>query len=234
MTREPWQITREMFLSESEVELLLSQAGDRVRHAAPSDHSARVDELILNSLLFSGLRNSEFCRLTIADVVLNKGAPRLLVCGTPREDRTVHIPHSLADLIRRFLSEIRPHSLPAGSLPRDPALPLVFNERGKAYERTGLYRRVVRILSDAGLGARASVQLLRHTYGFLAYKRSGGNLLFVQRQLGHAHPLVTSIYAQFVEEPYAAIADAVAGNTGDRPPRGHRARRLRNARSKGV
>ncbi len=76
-------------------------------------------------------------------------------------------------------------------------------------ERTGLYRRVVRILTTAGLGDRASVQLLRHTYGYLAYKRSGGNLLFVQRQLGHAHPMVTSIYAQFVEESYEAIAEMV-------------------------
>jgi len=222
-----------MFLSESEVNRLLSRAADRVRQAANFDLAVRVDELILHSLLFSGLRNSEFCRLTVADVVLDQSEPHLLVRGTPREDRTVHIPRSVGALIRRFLSEIRPHCLPEGASPRDRTLPLVLNERGKAYERTGLYRRVVRILTDAGLGGRASVQLLRHTYGYLAYKRSGGNLLFVQRQLGHAHPLVTSIYAQFVEEPYAAIADSVAGNAFDKPSRGRSTGKLRRAHSKG-
>jgi hypothetical protein len=66
---------------------------------------------------------------------------------------------------------------------------------------------VVRILTEAGLGDRASVQLLRHTYGYLAYLRTGGNLLFTQRQLGHAHPIVTSIYAQFVPESYSQLAE---------------------------
>ena len=85
-----------------------------------------------------------------------------------------------------------------------------FNERGKAYERTALYRRVVRILTDAGLGDRASVQLLRHTYGYLAFKQTGGNLLFLQKQLGHAHPMVTAVYAEFVDFPLDRLADQIA------------------------
>jgi integrase len=211
MAREPWQITREMFLSEDEVELLLARVAGRMLEAKPGDRTPCVDEMIIHSLLFSGLRNSEFCRLTLADTVLGTAEPKFRVRGTPREDRDVYIPIALAGLIRRYGSQTRPGCLPAGASPRDAALPLVFNERGKPYERTGLYRRVVRILTEAGLGARASVQLLRHTYGYLAYKRSGGNLLFVQRQLGHAHPSVTSIYAQFVDEPYGRLADAVGG-----------------------
>ena len=51
------------------------------------------------------------------------------------------------------------------------------------------------------------MQLLRHTYGYLAYLRTGGNLLFTQRQLGHAHPIVTSIYAKFVPESYSELAE---------------------------
>ena len=98
--------------------------------------------------------------------------------------------------------------------------PLLINDRGRPFDRTSLYRRVVRILEAVGLGDRASVQLLRHTYGYLAYKRSGGNLLFVQRQMGHAHPMVTSVYAQFVEESYAEIANRVARALGR-----HRAKR---------
>lgn len=231
MTREPWQITREMFLAEEEVDVLVGHLAARVREA-PGEIAPRVDELIVLSLLFSGLRNSEFCRLTLADTVIGTGESAFLVRGTPREDRTVFVPRELSRLVRRFVAEVRPQCLVAGQSPQDLDLPLVLNERGRPYERTGLYRRVVKVLTEAGLGARASVQLLRHTYGYLAYKRSGGNLLFVQRQLGHAHPGVTSIYAQFVDEPYSKLADAVGGASDQRagrPPR----RRTHVSRTKG-
>jgi integrase len=59
------------------------------------------------------------------------------------------------------------------------------------------------------LGDRANVQLLRHTYGYLAYVRTGGNLLFVQRQLGHAHPATTAAYAKLVKESYADLAERI-------------------------
>jgi integrase len=108
---------------------------------------------------------------------------------------------------------MRPRVIPEGTDANDSSTPLVFNERGRPYERTGLYRRVVRILTAAGFGERASVQLLRHTYGYLAYKRSGGTLLFLQRQLGHAHPMVTSVYADFVDEDYGRLANLVGGKS---------------------
>src|SRR5262245_10428028 len=147
MTRDPWNITREMFLSEDEVQSLFRHVSARVRRGEPDAITARVDELLIRSLLLSGLRNSEFCRLTLGDTVIGTGKSVFLVRGTPREDRTVFVPAALSDLIRRYVSEIRPECLPEGTSARDLALPLVLNERGRPYERTGLYRRVVRILS---------------------------------------------------------------------------------------
>ncbi len=207
MTREPWKITREMFLSLEEVAALEA----RLAHAESDDEgpAAAVDRIIVESLLYSGLRNSEFCRLALADVRLG-AQPAFEIRGTPREDRTVYIPARLVDLLRRYVSETRPTCLGDGVNPRDRSQPFILNERGRPYERTALYRRVVRILTEADLGRRASVQLLRHTYGYLAYLRTGSNLLFVQRQLGHAHPMVTSVYAEFVDESYSALADAIA------------------------
>lgn len=223
MTREPWQITREMFLSFDEVGALLQHIRGRDAEATAAEQSAALnDRLIVEILLFSGLRNSELCRLAVRDAPpVVEGA--LQVRGTPREDRTVYIPQHLSNLIGRYVSKVRglpsSGSTSSGRIRREELdLPLLLNERGRAYERTGLYRRVVRILTDAGLGERASVQLLRHTYGYLAYARTGGNLLFVQRQLGHAHPMVTSIYAQFVDESYAALADLTAGAAVLTPP----------------
>lgn len=212
MPREPWKIAREMFLSETETESLLDFLSRRESRAIdPAERSAALaDRVIVETLLWSGLRNSEFCRLKLRDTVVGQKRSVLVVEETPRQNRVVHVPVSLSGLIQRFCRDARPPSVPDGVSPRDPSQPLVFNERGKPYERTALYRRVVGILAEAGLVGRASVQLLRHTYGYLAYKRTNGNLLFVQRQLGHAHPMVTVVYAEFVEFPPEQLANQIA------------------------
>jgi integrase/recombinase XerD len=201
--RQAWEITREMFLSEHEVDALL----DHVRTAGASEQARRLDRLIIECLLFSGLRTSEFCRLALEDTVFGTGRPVFVVRRHGAVERTVFVPRSVCRLVRDYVEQIRPRLLPAGVDANDLSQPLVYHERKRPFERSGLYRRVVRILTAAGLGKRASVQLLRHTYGYLAYLRSGGNLLFVQRQLGHAHPMVTSIYAKFVRESYEQLAE---------------------------
>lgn len=208
MARAPWEITREMFLSLDEVESLLDHVRSRAKEGGTTEF---LDRLITEVMLFSGLRNSEFCRLQLADALVDQGQPMLAVAESQGEVRTVHIPVESGELLRYYISSVRPELLPDGVRADDPGQPLVFHERRRPFERTGLYRRVVRILTAAGLDDRASVQLLRHTYGYLAYLRTGGNLLFVQRQLGHAHPMVTSIYAQFVDESYAELAERVFG-----------------------
>ena len=209
-----WQLTRDMFLSFEEVEALLTHVRARCQQGAGRARiSADIDRVVIEGLLFSGLRTTEFCRLTLADTVIGLGESVFVVTGLKGRERTVYVPFELSELVKTFVRDTRPALLPADVDPRDMTQPLILGERKNPLERTGLYRRVVRVLTAAGLGQRASVQLLRHTYGYLAYARSHGNLLFVQRQLGHAHPMVTSIYAQFVEEPYHAIAEEVYGPT---------------------
>jgi len=209
---DAWQLTREMFLSFEEVDSLLRHVRDQCREATGRARtSAEIDRLVVESLLFSGLRTTEFCRLTLADTVIGRRESVFVVSGLKGRDRTVFVPAEVSDLVARFVQEVRPTLLPSDVDLGDLARPLVYSEHRNPVERTGLYRRVVRVLSAAGLGRRASVQLLRHTYGYLAYAGSGGNLLFVQRQLGHAHPMVTSIYAQFVDESYEALAEKVYG-----------------------
>lgn len=215
----PWEVTADMFLSEAEVADLLQYVRNTEQNSTDSQQRrTAVDRLIIELLLMSGLRNSELCRLRVADTIVGHGQSALHVSSQPKEERFVHIPQSLSGLIRHYVQEIRPEYLNEGQSAKDLSQPLILNERGKAYDRTALYRRVVRILTEAGLEDRASVQLLRHTYGFLAYKRTGGNLLFVQQQLGHAHPMVTAVYAQFVEFSYPDLADQVAGEPTSATP----------------
>lgn len=213
---EPWTLTREMFLSADEAGRLL--AGLTRSEADSPGTGTAVDRIVVETLLLTGIRNSEFCRLTPADVTLQRAGRRsagevtsgvLRVMSSPEERREVRLPRRLAALLDRYLRGIRPTLKLTGFTQRDPAGPLVPNDRGNFYDRTALYRRVVRILAAHGLGDRASVQLLRHTYGYLAYLGTGGNLLFVQKQLGHAHPMVTAIYADFVTFGDAALANLV-------------------------
>ena len=207
-----WQLTREMFLSLQEVEMLLDHVRAVPERGGRGYVAAELDRLVIEGLLFSGLRTTEFCHLTLGNTIVGGKGSVFEVSGLRGRDRTVHVPREVSWLVERFATQIRPSLLSEGTDPDDLSKPLIYGQRKNPMERTGLYRRVVRVLTAAGLGARASVQLLRHTYGYLAYKRSGGNLLFVQRQLGHAHPMVTSIYAQFVEESYEAIAESIYGN----------------------
>lgn len=202
MKRQPWDISRQMFLNQQELEALL------VHVRALDGERGLADRLIIEGLVFSGLRCSEFCQLRATDTILGRKASVFIVQGEREAGRTVHVPAAVSRLVREYWRVVRSgQGVSRGSLVE----PLLLNEREKPYERTGLYRRVVAILSAAGLEERASVQLLRHTYGYLAYLKTGGNLLFVQRQMGHAHPMVTSIYAQFVAESYSDLAELVSG-----------------------
>ena len=206
--RQPWTLTPEMFLDEKEVTRLLRSVRQAAQHAPDTEVAGRcLDRVLIECLLFTGMRNSELCTLRVEDVKPARGSATAAIRG-PRGkiDRTIHLPAALASLLRKYVSRTRPILAERAA---KPAVTFIVNERGNAYDRTALYRRVVRILTDADLASRASVQLLRHTYGYLAYLRTGGNLLFVQRQLGHAHPIVTSIYAQFVPEDGGELADRV-------------------------
>lgn len=212
MPSQPWVIDRDMFLSVDETRDLLD-ALETAAASDPDDTSPAVDRVIVETLLLSGIKNSEFCRLTLADVTLSTRAAvpsgELRVVSSPTERRAVVIPARLAQLLDRFVRDVRPRLKHTAHKPRDTSGPLVPNERGNPFDRTALYRRVVRVLTAHGLAHKAGVQLLRHTYGYLAYRGTGGNLLFVQRQLGHAHPMVTAVYADFVEFDPRALANAV-------------------------
>ena len=226
MARQPWMITRDMFLSVEEVRRLVANLRETAPGATHPDESAVLDRVVVETLLWSGLRSSEFCNLLLGDAHVDDARPRLAVRQRGRVSREVFIPPGLAELIAGYIEVVRPRLRPERGRRTGSKEALFFSERRRPFERTGLYRRVVAVLERASLGERASVQLLRHTYGYLAYLQTGGNLLFVQRQLGHSHPMVTAVYAQFVEENETALAmrvaqvvEHVAGGKGPRTSR---------------
>jgi len=213
MNAAKWVLSREMFLDEEEVALLRKHlVHERERAITQSqEREAMTNELLVNSLIFSGLRNSEFCRLRLSETVLGTGESSFRVRERRGGIRTVFVPDFVSEMIRHYAMAFRSWRISQEIDPDDLSCELLLNSRGRPYERTGLYRRIVKILTAAGFGDRASVQFLRHTYGFLGYQRSGGNLLFLQKQMGHVHPMVTSVYAEFVDEDYGQLANVVGG-----------------------
>lgn len=188
--RKQWRILRASFLTQPEVERLLRWLAD----ADPRDRA------IISTLLGAGLRNSELCALRVDD--LDTGAGTLRIPKDRKTDRTIYISYALSALLAERAR---------GRTASDPLIP---NARGRRFTPTVLYRRVRRALTAAGFGEVASVQLLRHTYGVMAYRATGGNLLYVQRQMGHAHPMVTAVYAEWAEENPRALTERVARGLG--------------------
>src|ERR1700693_1160444 len=140
--RPPWQITHEMFLSEEEVQHLLQRLTSPPGDAASRQGAlAARDRLLIEALLFSGLRNSELCGLRICDTAIGTEQSVFRVRGTPRQDRTVYVPEALSLLARQFVQSHRPQLVRSKTAAASD--PLVVNDRGNPFDRTSLYRRVV-------------------------------------------------------------------------------------------
>lgn len=76
----------------------------------------------------------------------------------------------------------------------------------KAYSAAALQRRVNRAMKRAGVDG--TFHQLRHRYGTLAYQATR-DIVAVGRQMGHASPVTTAIYAAASDDVADQIAEAV-------------------------
>lgn len=128
---------------------------------------------IVICLLGSGLRLQELCTLKISDVN-HKGF--LTVMGKGRKERTVAVPKGVIEEIDSYL-QWRPDS----SI-------YVFARAKNTVER--IVRETAR---RAHLSGKITPHTLRHSYAS-SYLDSGGELLHLRDQLGHANLATTNIY----------------------------------------
>lgn len=136
---------------------------------------------------YAGLRVSEAAALDWADV--DTEARRARVLGKGRKSRLVALS---AVLIDSLLPEAPGNVVTAGS---DP------------YTASTLQRKANRAIRAAGVDA--TFHQLRHRYGTIAYQATG-DLIAVGRQMGHASPVTTAVYAAASDEMADRIAEAVA------------------------
>lgn len=171
-------LTLPKFLTLTEVEALLGQAD-------PGTSVGLRDRAILEILYAAGLRVSELCQLRLSDINLEEG---YLVCrGKGGKERIVPLGRSAILFTRRYLAEVRPR------LDKEGHAALFLSRRGFPFTRQGIWKLLREYARQAGLAARISPHVLRHSFATHLLER-GADLRSVQMMLGHSQITTTQIY----------------------------------------
>jgi integrase/recombinase XerD len=156
------------------------------------------DRAILEVLYGSGLRVSELLSLRPADVNLDDG---FLICrGKGGKERIVPLGRAACGFVRRYLDEVRPR-FEAGPSPF-----LFLTRRGKGFTRQGIWKLLNEHAQKAGLAAKISPHILRHSFATHLLER-GADLRSVQLMLGHSQITTTQIYTHVSRERLRRVYD---------------------------
>ena len=152
----------------------------------------RLNRMIIDLLLNTGLRAAEVCSLQIKDLPGYHGHLTIFICrGKGGKPRSVDISAALSKRLVMYIEIQRQHSKPNDFL--------FVNERnGRQLSYRSLYSKLKIIGQHAGL-PWLHPHLLRHTYAMALYALRN-DLRGVQVQLGHNSPTTTSIYANTENE----------------------------------
>ncbi|OHB62298.1 MAG: hypothetical protein A2168_03095 [Planctomycetes bacterium RBG_13_50_24] len=189
------------YLSDAELEKLLlyiREKADLARRRGTT--RAVVDEVIVLLLLNTGLRPSELCNLTIADLITEHGRKAIMV-----RDASGNIPRAVdvtGDIVEHVQTFVRLYRRKA-----KPGDPLLISERGTRFGYMSLYNKVRRIGESAKVG-NLHPGVLRATCLVRLYN-STQDLWFVQQQAGHASPRTTAIYATAGSDSHSKAASPV-------------------------
>ncbi len=158
----------------------------RLLEACTDNWTGYRSKSILLTFLGAGLRVSELAGLSMDDI--NLGAGTMLVKGKGSKERTVPIGGPLSEALegwlrnRQIFLEGESHSA------------FFVTKRREKPETHGLYTLVKRLGSRAGItSVRCSPHTLRHTFA-TNYMRNGGDVVSLQKIMGHASINSTLIY----------------------------------------
>jgi len=171
------------FLTETEKRILLKELRGR------SSKVAARDRIIIELFLGTGIRLQELVDLDIEDVELD--AKHLRVCTKGGVHQVKFLKSNLRSLLRSYLTRRRRLD--------DCECPALFlSNRGRRLCERQVARRLDYWLEAAGIHKKLSPHVLRHTFATHLYSRTG-NILVVQRALGHRDLSTTLIYTHLVD-----------------------------------
>ncbi len=156
------------------------------------------DRAMLEVLYGSGLRVSELVGLKPPDLNLDDG---FLICrGKGGKERIVPLGRAACDRVGRYLGEVRPR------FESGPSPFLFLTRRGRGFTRQGFWKALKRYAGKAGLGAKISPHILRHSFATHLLER-GADLRSVQLMLGHSQITTTQIYTHVSRERLRRVYD---------------------------
>ncbi len=185
-------------LTEDEVEALLGAViGDTAR--------AQRDRAIVETLYATGVRISELVGLDRRDLDLDDGLVRVL--GKGSKERIVPVGRSARDALTAYLADGRPQLARPDRPPRGGGDAVILNVRGGRLSRQSCWKIVRTAGERAGLSARLSPHVLRHSCATHMLER-GADIRVVQELLGHASLSTTQVYTKVSPERLRAVYEA--------------------------
>lgn len=182
--------TPPVFLTEAEKRRLLKELRGR------SGALARRDRVIIEMFLGTGVRLQELVDLDVDDVDLD--AKHLHVRAKGDVPQVKFLKSNLRSLLRSYLKERRRQG--------DGECPALFlSNRGSRLSERQVARRLEHWLKAAGIDKQLTPHALRHTFATHLYSRTG-DILVVQRALGHRDLSTTQIYTHLVD---GVLEDAI-------------------------
>ena|GEM_PF-751812 len=178
-------------------------------HKPPKRHTVTADDLkvlfqscdtpyewvLLHLLAHTGIRASELCSLTLADIDLDKGAITIEL-GKGGKKRRIGLSKAALDAVALFLAKCPPTSATS---------PLFLNGHGVAFNRYNLYQLLQKI------GDRAKVKISPHALrrAFVTINANKGRpLQMLQIACGHSKITTTMGYCRTSEQE---VIDAMKG-----------------------
>lgn len=166
------------------------------RTFAMTRDTASRDKAIVLTLLDSGLRSGELCRLTLADLDMATGCITVKL-GKGAKNRLAYLGKAGRRALWRYLSQ-------RGELRQDAAL--FATREGRAFTADRLTKLFARLGERAGV-ARLHPHRLRHSFATEMLK-NGANLFALQQLLGHSTLEMVHRYAVVAQVDLASAHEA--------------------------
>jgi site-specific recombinase XerD len=183
-------------LTDEEIKRILASINTRTLNGARN-------YAILVVLLDTGLRLGELCGLTLEDVHLEGKHCYLKVMGKGRRERIVYLGRRGHEALLTYQTFVRPHYEHSQIVQH-----FFLSELGDPISPGAVQHMMAKVGKGAGV-PRLHPHLLRHTAA-TQYLVHGGDVISLQRKLGHAGLEMTNRYVHFAAQELAAIQERVS------------------------
>ena len=206
MSSGTYNIDREKILDHDQRSKLLKTCKDKAELDLLHGRETWIKRyMLVNLVLFTGLRVSEIANLKIGDIELNTKDPYLIVRNGKRgKKRDVYLDKELVRHLKNFISWKK--KTMGEEVENDS--PLFIGRNNGHCAVITLMKSFKRAIEESHLPLYYSIHNARHTYAtFLLHATN--NLRYVQKQLGHSKISMTTLYADVLPSENGNLANMI-------------------------